>query len=198
MVSETKLRATIAAIDVANGRDPNLVEVAGRPEPAELVYGRRMSFVLSRLDPTASEYLQIAARGQHIERWTSPRKSFPEGRAGYLAWRRQLKNYHARRLAEIMEAADYPAEDAARVGALVRKERLKSDPEAQTLEDVACVVFLEHYLADFMRKVDNDKLRSVLARTWAKMSPAGHEQAGRLTLPAGAQRLLAEALAGGR
>jgi hypothetical protein len=195
MTTDTRLEATIAAIDAANARDPNLVEVDGRPEPAELVYGRRMTLALTRMAPAASEHLRIAARGQHIERWTSPRKSFPDGRAGYLAWRRQLKDYHARRLGEIMNTAGYPEEDATRVGALVRKERLKTDPEAQMLEDVVCVVFLEHYLTDFMRQRDDEKLGSILAKTWEKMSPAGHEQAMRLTLPQRVVMLLKEELA---
>ncbi len=62
-------------------------------------------------------------------------------------------------------------------GRCVRKERLKSDAEAQTLEDVACLVFLEHYLGDFMAKIDEDKLAGILAKTWNKMSPRGREQA---------------------
>src|SRR4030095_10120547 len=101
-----------------------------------------MSETLARLAPDASAHLQIAARGQHIERWTSPRKSYPEGRAGYLTWRRDLKEFHARRVAAIMAAAGYDESDIARAGALVRKEKLKLDPEAQMLEDVVCVVFL--------------------------------------------------------
>ena len=67
------LIATMAGIDAANARDPNTVAVDGQREPAELVYGRRMSDVLLRLAPAASTHLRLAVRGQHIERWTSPR-----------------------------------------------------------------------------------------------------------------------------
>jgi len=190
-----RLAEVIAAIDAANARDPNTVEVDGRREPAELVYGRRMSETLGRIAPDASEQLAIAVRGQHIERWTSPRKAYPDGRVGYLRWRKDLQEFHARRLGEIMTAAGYGADDIGRVGALIRKERLKLDPEVQMLEDVACLVFLAHYLEDFMGKTDQDKLPGILAKTWNKMSSAGHEQALKLSLPPAVPALLEQGLA---
>jgi hypothetical protein len=190
-----RLAEVIAAIDAANARDPNRVAVDGASAPAELVYGRRMSETLARMAPEASEHLCIAARGQHVERWTSPRKSFPEGRTGYLKWRNELKGFHARRVGEIMAAAGYGADDMARVGALVRKERLKSDPEAQMLEDVACIVFLQHYLGAFMSKTDEEKLAGILAKTWNKMSPLGREHARGLGLPSPVPALLERGLA---
>jgi hypothetical protein len=179
----------IAAIDDANARDPKTVVIDGRAVPAELLYGRRMSDALATMAPDASELLKIAVRGQHIERWKSPRASYPAGRAGYLKWRSDLKDFHARRLGEIMAAAGYTPEEEARVGSLVRKEWLRSDPEAQMLEDVACIVFLAHYLDDFLGKADVDdaKLARILAKTWKKMSAQGHAQAGKLDLP---QRVL--------
>jgi hypothetical protein len=184
--------AVIAAIDAVNARDPNSIELDDRREPAELVYGRRMNETLARMVPDASEHLRIAARGQHIERWTSPRKSYPEGRLGYLSWRNELKEFHARRVGEIMASAGYPAEDIARVRSLVRKARLKLDREAQLLEDTACVVFLEHYLSDFIKKTEEDKLAGILAKTWKKMSPLGHAHARKLSLPPQVAALLGQ------
>jgi hypothetical protein len=175
--------AVIRAIDAANARDPRAIEIDGRREPAELVYGRRMSEALARLAPDAAEPLRIAARGQHVERWTSPRDRYPAGRIGYLKWRTDLKTFHAERLAVLMTAAGYGEDEVARVGALVRKERLKSDPDAQMLEDVACLVFLAHYLEAFMAKADDDKLADILAKTWRKMSERGRAHALALALP---------------
>lgn len=195
MSDGNRLIEVIAAIDAANASGPNHIDVAGRLEPAELVYGRRMSETLARLAPEASEHLRIAARGQHIERWTSPRASYPAGRAGYLKWRKDLQAFHARRIGEIMAAHGYGAQDVARVGALIRKERLKSDAEAQMIEDVACLVFLEHYVGDFLAKTDPDKLADILAKTWTKMSPRGREAAGKLALPAPVKPLLEQGLA---
>ncbi len=128
-----RFAAVIAHIDAANARDPNRVEIDGRLGPGQLVYGRRMSETLARIAPDASEHLRIAARGQHIERWTSPRKNYPEGRAGYLRWRKHLQEFHATRVGEIMAAAGYHTDDIARVRSLIRKERLKSDADAQLL-----------------------------------------------------------------
>jgi hypothetical protein len=191
---DLRLAATISAIDAANARDPNCVAVGSNSEPAELVYGRRMSETLARIAPDASMHLRVAARGQHIERWTSPRNSYPQGRAGYLKWRKDLKDYHARRVGEIMAVAGYGADDIARVGALIRKERLKLDAEAQMLEDVVCIVFLEHYIESFMAKTDHEKLPEILAKTWNKMSPLGHEHARKLKLSPAVLELLAQGL----
>jgi hypothetical protein len=190
-----RLGEVVAAIDAANARDPHTIEVDGRREPAELVYGRRMSETLAGLSPDASEALRIAVRGQHIERWTSPRKAYPDGRIGYLRWRKDLQEFHARRVGEIMASAGYDAADIGRVGALIRKERLKADAEAQALEDVACLVFLAHYLDEFMAKTDHDKLAGILAKTWNKMSATGHERALKLALPPPVPALLEQGLA---
>jgi hypothetical protein len=189
-----RFNQVIAAIDAANARDPNRVEAAGRLSPAELVYSQRMSETLARMAPDAPEHLRIAARGQHIERWTSPRNGYPSGRVGYLGWRKDLRDYHARRVGEIMAEAGYGADDIARVGALVRKERMRSDPDAQMLEDVVCIVFLEHYIGDFIEKTDQAKLGPILIKTWNKMSDNGHAHALRLKLPPIVPILLARGL----
>src|SRR5260370_31781833 len=111
----------IAAVDDANARDPKIVQIGGRTVPAELLYGQRMSDALAGMAANASELLRIAVCGQHIERWTSPRNGYPAGRAGYLKWRNDLKEYHARRPGEIMAAAGYSPHAPAPVSALVRK-----------------------------------------------------------------------------
>jgi Domain of unknown function (DUF4202) len=193
---ERRLASVIAAIDAANAQDPHSIDVDGKNEPAELIYGGRMSATLAGISPHASEPLRIAVRGQHIERWTSPRKSYAEGRVGYLRWRKDLQDYHARRLGEIMAAAGYGEDDIGRVGALVRKERLKSDAEVQMLEDAACLVFLTHYLDDFMAKTAKDKLPGILAKTWNKMSPPARDAALKLALPPAIPALLEQGLAG--
>lgn len=184
MPRKARLEAVIAAIDAANARDPNHVQVDGQERPAELVYGQRMTEVLGEFAPDASEALQIASRGQHIERWTSPRSAYSQDRAGYLKWRSELRRFHARRLGEIMALHGYAPADIDYVSELVRKERLQANPEAQTLEDVVCLVFLKHYLRQFMAKADPQKLGTILRKTMAKMSAAGRAQMVNLDLPA--------------
>lgn len=172
----------IAAIDAANAQDPSSVLIDGNSRPGEVVYSERMTRALAALQPEASEPLQVAVRAQHIQRWTVPRATYPMDRTGYLRWRTDLKRKHAELTAHLMTSVGYPAEVIARTGTLIRKERLKQDAESQTLEDVACLVFLEHYIDDFAAKHDDDKLVSILRKTWAKMSVEGRAAALRLKL----------------
>lgn len=197
VTSGNRFAAAIAAFDDANRADPNLVDFAGEKVPKELLYARQMTGWLIRLASDASEALRLAVRAQHIRRWESARTGYRGGRAGYLKWRSDLSRFHARVAGEILESVGYDAKTIARVQALLRKARLKRDPEAQTLEDVACLVFLENYFADFSKDHDPAKVVDILRKTWAKMSPSGHAAALELELAADARALLDEALAGG-
>lgn len=178
-----RLSEVLAAIDAANGSDPNTAGTDGGFAPYALIYGRRMSQVLADFAPDSSEHLKIAVRGQHIERWKHPRGDYPEGRAGYLEWRRDAGRFHAERVSELMQAYGYGEEDREHVMALVRKQGLKRDAEAQTLEDVACLVFMRWYFTPFAAKRSHDDLFSIVAKTARKMSPAGREAALELPLP---------------
>ena len=180
-----RLARVLEAIDAANAADPKLEDDGAQARPAALLYGLRMSRELARLCPEASETLRIAARGQHIERWTSPRGDYPAGRAGYLAWRTALGRFHAERVSGLMRAADYAAADCDRVAALLRKEAIKRDAEAQMLEDVICLVFLRWYLDGFAGTQSTEALDRIVARTARKMSAQGRERAAReFDLPA--------------
>ncbi|UOM35467.1 DUF4202 domain-containing protein [Acuticoccus sp. I52.16.1] len=164
-----RFERVIAAIDAANAADPNLDQATGRP--AEVLYGERMSEELARLAPDAPEAVKIAARGQHIERWKSPRESYPEGRAGYLAWRTDLGRFHAERVAELMADAGYGEAERAAVSSLLRKEGIKRNPDTQLLEDTICFVFVRHYFAAFAAKHQDDDVMRILTKTARKMSP---------------------------
>jgi uncharacterized protein DUF4202 len=190
----TRFTDVILAIDAVNAEDPNLVGVDGKTLPAEFVYGHRMSETLGRMDPDASECLQIAARGQHIGRWRVPRKNYPAGRSGYLEWRRFQRDCQAKRLGDLMAHSGYGTGDIERVGSLIKKKGLKTDADAQMLEDVICVAFLEHYLPDFMTRIDEEKLAGILAKTWKRMSEHGHQYALQLRLPDGVPALLERGL----
>jgi hypothetical protein len=163
------LAAALAAIDAANAADPSVAD--GRP--AALVYGERMSAELDRLFPGASDPLKIAARGQHVERWLLPRAAYPEGKVGYLEWRREQGRRHAARIAGIMAAAGYGAGDIAAAERMLRKEGIKRDAEVQALEDVICFVFLRWYFADFARTHSDLDIDGIVAKTARKMSADG-------------------------
>jgi hypothetical protein len=178
-LGKENLLGAFAAIDAANSLDPKRVDVDGVPRPANLIYGLRMSEELARFAPDASEALQIAARGQHIERWIIPRDRYPMDRPGYHRWRIALRDHHAARLSAILTDLSFDPETIARVVSVVRKERLKDDPEVQTLEDVICIVFLKYEVAAFATKYEEDdpRLADILAKTWRKMSERGHQAA---------------------
>ncbi|WP_417720555.1 DUF4202 domain-containing protein [Salipiger sp.] len=165
--------AVLVAIDAANAADPTLE--GGRP--AALLYGERMTEELHRLFPEAGDVLRIAARGQHIERWTLPRNAFPEGKPGYLTWRREQGRRHGARLAALMADAGYDEAAQERVGILLRKEGIKRDSEVQALEDVICFVFLRWYFADFAEGRTAEDLQRIVEKTAAKMSPEGRARA---------------------
>jgi hypothetical protein len=173
----------IAAIDAANAADPEIEGEGAQAHPAALLYGHRMSAELVRYKPQASEHLRIAARGQHIERWTLPRANYPEGREGYLTWRRDQGRRHADRVAGLMRESGYAREDCDRVAAIIRKEGIKRDAEVQALEDVACLVFMRWYAGAFAEGRDPEHLFRIIARTARKMSPEGRADARKLPLP---------------
>jgi hypothetical protein len=192
-----RFAAAIGKIDEANAADPNHEELEGQQQPKELVYSRRMTAWLERLSPDASEALRLAARGQHICRWTIPRDSYPMDRAGYLRWRNDCKRMHAEKLGDILREVGYDQATIERVQSLVLKERLKADPETQLLEDVVCLVFLENYFAEFARQHDEAKLIDIVRKTWKKMSPRGHEAALKLPLTDETRELVQKALTTG-
>ena len=176
-----RFRAAIAGFDAANAADPNREpDGAGVEHPRELLYARRMSEMLERFAPEASEAVQLAVRCQHIRRWEIPRDSYPRTPEGYKAWRTRLMDFHADAAAAILREAGYEEAPIARVRSLLRKERLKRDPETQLLEDVIALVFLEHYLEGFVgghAEYDDAKFADILRKTWLKMSPRGRDAA---------------------
>lgn len=159
-----RLHRALALIDAANAADP---------KGDALVYGERMSAELARLIPAASEVLQVAARGQHVERWLLPRSDYPEGKAGYLEWRREQGRRHGLRVAGIMAEAGFPDSDCERVGVLLRKEGIKRDPEVQALEDVICFVFLKWYFSPFAADRSAEQTLDIVRKTARKMSAEG-------------------------
>ena len=184
----------IVRIDAANGADPETEEVEGRSWPKALLYGLRMSACLDERAPGASEALRLAVRCQHIQRWKIPRGDFPVGRLGYREWRTELARYHAQTAGKILRDVGYDDAMVDRVQSLVRKERFKTDTEAQILEDVACLVFLRFYLSGFAAKQSDEKLVDILAGTWKKMSDSGRAAAREIELAPALKSLLDRAI----
>jgi hypothetical protein len=193
----SRFEEAIAAMDGVHAEDPSLELDGARRAPAELLYAERMTARLAVIAPDASEALRLAARAQHLGRFRVPRSSEPDGRAGYLKWRTAQQKAHAALAREILVRAGYDEAMQARVSALVTKKDLATDPEAQALEDCACLVFLEHYLEAFAANEKDEDVVAILQKTWArKMSEAGRAHALGLALGPRAKELVTRALGG--
>ena len=188
-------RGAIARFDEKNGEDPRRVRVDGSELPRELVYSRQMSDCLNSFAPDASEPLRLAVRAQHLCRWRRPRSEYAPGRVGYLDWRKECGRMHAELASEILASVGYDRSVVERVGSLIRKQNLGSDEEAQTLEDVACLVFLQSYSEAFFEEHDPAMCKRVLRKTWRKMSPRARRSATQLDLPPAVASLVQEILA---
>lgn len=183
-------------MDAAHALDPKR---AADGRAAELVYGERVEAWVVRLVPDAAPHLRLAARCQHLERWLTPRASYPLDKVGYHAWRRGLYVKQAERARELLIAAGVEAGEAAEVATWVSKTGLKTNAGTQALEDAACLVFLENEIADFASAhadYTEEKFVDILRKTWRKMSPAAQAAALGLELPAPIAALVSKALAG--
>jgi hypothetical protein len=187
----TALTAAIEAIDATNADDPNTWE----GQPRALAQGRLAHAWVVRLDPAASDALQLAARAHHLRRWVVPRSTYPDGRPGYLRWRRDQKQRHAIELGEILVASGVEPGVAERATTIVAKVGLGSDDEVQVFEDAVCLTFVETQFDATADRLERELMVEVVAKTLRKMSHAGRAAALTLELDPRATAIVTEALA---
>ncbi len=167
----------LALIDTANSEDPNQVRADGKDWPKELLYSERMTDMLGRYNANADDAMKLAIRSQHIQRWKSPRNAYPMDRIGYLKWRKDLYKIQAENAAGLLREAGYDEETINRVRNAVAKKNIKGNADTQLLEDVTDLVFIEHYLLDFVAKhpdYSDEKWIEIIQKTWHKMSGNAH------------------------
>lgn len=179
-----RFAAAIALFDAANAEDPNQEE----GQPKELLYAQRMTDMITRFAPEAGEAVQLAVRAQHIQRWTVPRSRYPMTKEGYYAWRTGLYKFHADTAGDLMRQAGYDEAMVEQVQLAVSKRGVKTNPDTQLLEDVASLVFIEHYMLGFAGQhpdYSEEKWLEIVRKTWRKMSNQAHEFAtsGSIKLP---------------
>ena len=190
---KNQLEQVLSAIDDINSQDSNITLLNNKEHPKELLYGQRMTACLMQHWPQANELLQIAARAQHIKRWHLKRNEFEKGKAGYYQWRIALGKFHGELAAKIMIEQGYSEQQAEQTASIICKENLRDkranllNSDSQTLEDVACLVFLEHYFeafaANYIQQDNEAKIIRIVQLTWKKMSEEAHNIALQLTLP---------------
>ena len=178
----------LALIDAANSEDPNQVSAEGKDWPKELLYSERMTDMLERYKADADDAMKLAIRAQHIQRWKSPRNAYPMDRIGYLKWRKDLYKIQADNAADLLLEAGYDDETISRLRNAVAKKNIKGNADTQLLEDVTDLVFMEHYILEFVAKhpdYSEQKWIEIIQKTWHKMSANAHEFAlsGAVRLP---------------
>jgi tRNAThr (cytosine32-N3)-methyltransferase len=181
-------------IDAAHAADPQRTPSG---EPAELGYADHVEAWVKRLVPAAAPILLLAARCQHLERWSVPRASFPMDRPGYLTWRRSLYTKQANRARELLLQAGVAAGEADEAATWVSKNGLKTNPGTQALEDAAVLVFLENEISAFAAQhahYPREKFVDILKKTWRKLSPPAQDFARGLELPPAIAGLVQDAL----
>lgn len=179
----------VSLIDSANNEDPNKVtDEAGKEWPKELLYSHRMADMLERFVPDADDVARLAIRAQHIQRWKTPREDYPMDRIGYHQWRTGLYKFHGETTAELLLQAGYNEDDIKRAKKMIGKKGIKVNADSQLLEDIADLVFIEHYMLAFVEKhpeYDEEKWLTIVRKTWKKMSETGQKFAlsGNIKLP---------------
>lgn len=197
IANQERFTRAIALFDAANAEDPNQDEGL----PKELLYAQRMTEMIGRFAPQASEVAQLAVRAQHIKRWTVPRSNYPMTKPGYFAWRTGLYKFHAETAGDLLLQAGYDAATVEQVKAAVGKQGLMTNPDTQLLEDVSSLVFLEHYMLGFAgqhAEYSEQKWLGIIRKTWKKMSGEAQRFAttGGIKLPEPLVPLILKAVAG--
>jgi hypothetical protein len=196
ITNPARFTQAIALFDAANAQDPNQDE----GQPKELLYAQRMTAMIGRYAPEASEVAQLAVRAQHIQRWTVPRSSYPMTKEGYYAWRTGLYKFHAETAGTLMQQAGYDEAMIEQVKMAVSKRGIKTNPDTQMMEDVTDLVFIEHYMLGFAgqhAEYSEEKWLDIIRKTWRKMSDRAHTFAtsGGIKLPEPLVPLILKAIA---
>ncbi|HEY9006340.1 DUF4202 domain-containing protein [Ohtaekwangia sp.] len=189
-----RLEKAFITFDAYNANDLHTEEVNGQSHPKELLYGQRMTEWLNKFAPHAPEYMQLAARCQHIGRWEIPRNSYPMDKKGYLQWRNAEKFHQAKIAEQILLSCRYDSETIEKVKFLLLKKELQTHADTQLLEDVICLVFIQYYLDDFAAQHDDAKVVDILKKTLKKMSARAIGEAGKIPVSAKAGGLIAQAV----
>ena len=198
-MTQASFDKALALIDATNAKDPNTIAKEGKEWPKELFYSEHMTDMLSRFRPDADQAQQLAIRAQHIERWKTPRSTYPMGRIGYLKWRKDLYKIQADTAAALCREAGCDENDINRVHTMVSKKNIKTNADTQLLEDVTDLCFIEHYLLDFVTRhpdYSEEKWIEIIQKTWRKMSGQAHEfaLAGNVKFPESLTSLILKAV----
>ncbi len=190
----SKLDTAFGLFDQYNQQDPHRLVWKDKEYAAEYFYALQLYNWVKVLEPDAGEHLLLASKAQHIGRWQHPRSTYPEGKAGYLNWRKDMAKFHANTAGDLMLQAGYAPEDVQTVSHIILKENLKHDKEVQVMENALCLVFLQFQYEDFIKKHEDQQVIRILKKTWAKMTDEGRKHALELPMTGRGKKLIESAL----
>lgn len=185
-MSQPLLAEAIKLIDSQNAEDPEKIIYKGAEHKKEELHAELMTQWVKELDPAATEAQILAARASHLRRWELKRSDYPEGRGGYLKWRKEQASRHAKLVENILEQVGYEKNTIERVCEIIQKKNLKNDAQVQTHEDALCLVFLETQQKSLKERLISQtgsqeeadlKLDEILEKTFKKMSPEALKRA---------------------
>lgn len=178
----SRLDKAFELFDAYNKQDPRSFTWESANQPQEYLFAVKLYEWILKLNPNATEELLLASRSQHIGRWEIPREDYPDGRDHYLKWRKNLAQHHAVIAGRLMKEAGYGEETLDRVKQIILKQRIKVDPDVQTMENALCLVFLQLQYEEFRKKYEHEpeKIINILRKSLLKMDGNGHRLALKL------------------
>ena len=187
------LKRGIDALVKRHQSDPNKESINGIDYPAELLYAQRMADALAKYVPDASKPLQLAAWSHHIMRWEVARSLYPMGKSGYYQWRQHVLKHQLKVTKDVLTEVGISSAEVDLVTTYMQKDNRRTCTEAQTVEDIACVVFVVYYLEAFAQKHSEEKVIDIIRKTMLKVSEKGKVYLSKLALNSSLNALLAKA-----
>jgi hypothetical protein len=160
-------------IDSVHYQDPSTETIDGVEIKAELLYSNRMLAVLEKVAPDASFELKLAAKCQHISRWSIPRATFPVGKKGYYDWRAAIMAHQLNVSTSVLKQAEINDQSIEIIVDVLKNKADKTNQNASIIEDTACLTFIKWYLVPFTGQFDAAKAKIILQKTAGKMSERG-------------------------
>jgi hypothetical protein len=170
---DQQYKTAIELIDKVHNQDPTSDTIDGVKIKAELLYSNRMLSVLEKVAPDASLELKLAAKCQHISRWSIPRATFSMDKKGYYQWRAAIMEHQLSVTTSVLKQAEINDQRIEIIVDALKNKADKTNLNASIIEDTACLTFIKWYLVPFAGQFDAVKAKIILQKTAGKMSERG-------------------------
>jgi len=132
-----------------------------------------MLTILEKVAPDSSFELKLAAKCQHMSRWSIPRSTFPMDRKGYYQWRGAVMEHQLGVTTAVLQQSGIDNDSIAVIVDALKNKADKANVNASIIEDTACLTFIKWYLVPFAGQFEVEKAKDILAKTAKKMTDKG-------------------------